>query len=510
MIKRSILGSAIMLASLNAAATPFMPMDARGLAMGNTGVASANLAHAPAYNPSLLSQAESNDDFALLFPQIGINVADEAELADTAEDLDENVIPEFDSLFDEAASDSLPTAIKRLRAAADELSEDLITMQDTADSNQKLKDEIENTQEAVNRLNASTTELDSSLQNISGNPVRGRLGVAAGLAVPNDVLAFAISARVDGNLSARTLYSDNDSTLLTAYAPAAFDYLDAAEAITDAVDNNNDIAAVAAYDNLKNFDSEEIELDSGPTRIFEEGDLSDSASDPELNSQVQAVAVAIAEVGLSLSREFTIADKPVALGITPKLQKVATYHYVGQVDEEDNASDVEVEDSERSANHINIDVGASFYVDPKERLRVGLVIQDLISKDFEYADVQVDGDADRNTVEGGTISLKPKLRAGVAYTRKWYNLAADLDLIENEALAFEEPTQYLSVGGELDLAGWAQLRAGLRTNLAGNSNVVSLGAGVSPFGIHFDLAAMVDIAEPERELGVALETGFYF
>ena len=66
MLKRSLLGSAVLLASSYATATPFMPMDARGLAMGNTGVASAKLAHAPAYNPSLLSQAESSERKATL------------------------------------------------------------------------------------------------------------------------------------------------------------------------------------------------------------------------------------------------------------------------------------------------------------------------------------------------------------------------------------------------------------------------------------------------------------
>lgn len=509
MLKRSLLGSAVLLASSYATATPFMPMDARGLAMGNTGVASAKLAHAPAYNPSLLSQAESSDDFALIFPQIGINVADEAELFDTADYLDEEVIPEFDSLFDDSASDSLPTAIDNLNAAADQLQSDLGGPNQAA-SNQALKNEISNTQDAVSRLNSSVNELDSSLQTISGNPVRGRLGLAAGLAVPNDVLSFAISARVDGNASARTLYSENDSTLLTSYAPAASGYLDAANALTDAVDDNNASAANDAYTALDNYTSDDIELENGTTQIFQGGELSDSASDPALNSRVQIVAIGIAEVGLSLSREFVIADKPVAIGITPKLQQVATYHYVGQVDEEDNAPDVELEDSERTSNHINLDIGTSFYVDPQERLRVGIVIQDLISKDFEYAEVAVDGDADGEVAAGGKVSLKPKLRAGVAYTRDWYNLAADLDLTENEALAFEDPTQYLSVGGEVDLAGWAQLRAGLRTNLAGESNVVSLGAGVSPFGVHFDLAAMMDISDPEKELGLALETGFYF
>ena len=70
-MKRSLLAVAVTALSIQTAyAAPFMPMDARGLAMGNTGVASAKLAHAPAYNPSLLAQAGEKDDFALLLPPI--------------------------------------------------------------------------------------------------------------------------------------------------------------------------------------------------------------------------------------------------------------------------------------------------------------------------------------------------------------------------------------------------------------------------------------------------------
>lgn len=537
MLKRSLLGSAVLLASSYATATPFMPMDARGLAMGNTGVASAKLAHAPAYNPSLLSQAESSDDFALIFPQIGVNLADEANLEDEASRLDDDIIPRIDAAFEErGAGDpvNFNKAVENMTAAAEQLGVQIESMDDVdgrtnaekaADlraDNQTFGDSIATTNTELQEVESATDDMIDSLRTISGDPLRGRLGIGGAVAIPGKKLAAAVSFKADVNASARILFSGNDANLLGAYVPAASGYLDASNGITDSVDDLADeveggTATTAdlnntksAVDEVNTYTSDPVQTAGGNISIFENGEISNAASDPSFDSQYEIVAIGIAEVGLSLSREFVIADKAVAIGITPKLQQVATYHYVGQVDEEDNAPDVELEDSERTSNHINLDIGTSFYVDPQERLRVGIVIQDLISKDFEYAEVAVDGDADGEVAAGGKVSLKPKLRAGVAYTRDWYNLAADLDLTENEALAFEDPTQYLSVGGEVDLAGWAQLRAGLRTNLAGESNVVSLGAGVSPFGVHFDLAAMMDISDPEKELGLALETGFYF
>ncbi|WP_370291820.1 conjugal transfer protein TraF [Thalassolituus sp.] len=537
MLKRSLLAATVSALCAQSYATPYMPMDARGLAMGNTGVASARLAHAPAYNPSLLSQARKGDNFALLFPQIGVNLADEAGLEDEATKLDEDIIPRIDAAFeDRGASEpvNFNKAVENMTAAAEQLGAQIESMDDVdgrtnaekaADlraDNATFGDSISTANTELQEVNSATDDMIDSLKSISGNPLRARLGLGGAVALPGKQLAAAVSFRADVNASGRILFSGNDANLLSAYGTAASGYLDTSNGITDSVDELADKVDAgsataadlsdtkAAVDEVNTYTSDPVQTAAGNISIFENGEISNDASEPVFDSQYEIVAIGIAEVGLSLSREFRVSGKTFAVGVTPKLQQVATYHYVGQVNEEDNAEEVELEDSEMTENHINMDIGTSFYIDAAHKMRVGVVIQDLISKDFEYAAVAVDGDADGQIAEGGKVSIKPKLRAGIAYEGGWYNVAADLDLTENEALAFEDPTQYLSVGGEMDAFGWAQVRAGLRTNLAADSNVVSLGAGVSPFGIHFDLAAMMDISKPEKELGIALETGFYF
>jgi hypothetical protein len=83
--------------------------------------------------------------------------------------------------------------------------------------------------------------------------------------------------------------------------------------------------------------------------------------------------------------------------------------------------------------------------------------------------------------------------------------------MENDPIAFEAPTQYASIGAELDLYDLFQLRGGYRTNLsADDSSMVSAGIGLSPFGVHLDLTAMANPSNPEKEAGVAMELGFYF
>lgn len=63
-------------------AASFGNFDPRSLAMGGTGVASANSGNASYYNPALLSMGRSDDDFSLEVPIFGVRVADPDDLED--------------------------------------------------------------------------------------------------------------------------------------------------------------------------------------------------------------------------------------------------------------------------------------------------------------------------------------------------------------------------------------------------------------------------------------------
>ena len=197
-------------------------------------------------------------------------------------------------------------------------------------------------------------------------------------------------------------------------------------------------------------------------------------------------------------------DRQVAIGLTPKLQRVDAYHYVVNVEDEtetDDVSDFGVEDS-----GFNLDIGASTKFGAEQQGTFGLVIKNLISKDIT---TQRNG-PNSTTIDGIDISLSPQIRAGVAYQALgWVNLAADLDLTENDPVAFEDPTQFASLGAEADVFGFLQLRAGYRTNLASSGqNVVSGGFGISPFSLfHVDLGVYANTSDPEKEAGAVFELG---
>ncbi|WP_372882961.1 conjugal transfer protein TraF [Psychromonas sp.] len=65
--------------------------DARGNAMGNTGVASADYLSAPFYNPALGSSFRDNDDFALLLPAFGASIHDSDDSLSVIDDLQASI-----------------------------------------------------------------------------------------------------------------------------------------------------------------------------------------------------------------------------------------------------------------------------------------------------------------------------------------------------------------------------------------------------------------------------------
>ena len=190
MIKRSLLATAIAAMSVQATnAAPFLPMDARGLAMGNTGVASAQRAHAPAYNPSLLSQGSDDDDFALLFPQVGVDIADEEELIDEAEKISDDIFPAFEDAIEGAAgvSEGLDANLDTLTARIDQLETALGTgdANQIATANSNLKDALTTVDSDLVLTQSAISDLTGSLGKISGSPLSARLGVASALAIPS-------------------------------------------------------------------------------------------------------------------------------------------------------------------------------------------------------------------------------------------------------------------------------------------------------------------------------------
>lgn len=73
------IGSSLALSSITATAGTFKAFDARSAAMGGTGVASAQIASAPFYNPAMLSAQREEEDFSFL-AGAGVSAQDDDNL----------------------------------------------------------------------------------------------------------------------------------------------------------------------------------------------------------------------------------------------------------------------------------------------------------------------------------------------------------------------------------------------------------------------------------------------
>ncbi len=228
-------------------------------------------------------------------------------------------------------------------------------------------------------------------------------------------------------------------------------------------------------------------------------------SDPTLESAIDARFAGIQEVGLSLAREVNIGGHAVAIGITPKYVKAETYDFRFG-DETDptttslDEADIDLDNGKLDDSGFDLDIGIA--MDYGNGWKTGLVIKNLIGQEFK-------------TIRGNLFEIKPQVRAGVSHQQEWYTVAFDLDLIENDPIikdsitgkGFDKETQYAGLGVEFDAWDMIQVRAGYRLNMSdSDTSIVTAGLGLSPFGVHVDVA----VAGNADEVGVSFQTGFRF
>jgi hypothetical protein len=551
MIKRSLLAASIAIALVQqAAAAPLLPIDARGLAMGSTGVASAKLAHAPQYNPALLSTANDTDDFAIIFPQFGVIASDENKLIESFDDIanedyaddgsgnQEPIIDHFDTVLtnlDDLLSNgpnSVEQKINNLEALLNDPNTDAATLRSASLS---LDTSIGSVQIQTGDLTQTTFDLTSELESVSGSHLSSSLGINGAIAIPSKTFAAAVSVSGSTYFSGRLFFTEDDQNLLNDYAVAIDDYAGEVKDFSAATalladyleqaeqDCDSDSSSKACQDSKKRVkaqsevtDNEKAEIDnfnrtSGSTVIIQTDDQGNIVitEDPDLTSNVQVIGVAISEIGITLSREFVIDGKKIAIGITPKLQAIKTFNYVANI-EGDEIENKEIKETEQNFADFNLDIGAAYQFGSSKQWQAGIVVKNLLSKEYN-TESNAYGTTGNEETSKTTISLDTQLRGGISHTTDWSVVAFDLDLMENAPLAFEEPTKYAAIGAELDLYDKLQLRIGYRKNLSvSNSAVASVGLGFSSSGIHLDIAAMANPNDREKEAGVALELGFYF
>ncbi|MDH5299840.1 MAG: conjugal transfer protein TraF [Gammaproteobacteria bacterium] len=211
-----------------------------------------------------------------------------------------------------------------------------------------------------------------------------------------------------------------------------------------------------------------------------------------MDSYVKLQAGAFQEIGLSLAKEYEVAGQNIAFGITPKMVKATTYEntiVVGQMDTASTSTSQGAKDS----TGFTMDFGMAR--DYGNGWKSGFTVRNLIPQSYK-------------TISGDSLTVDPSARVGVARDWERATLAMDLDVTNNKPLGIGNDTQYLSLGGELDL--WLlELRAGYRHNIPdSDASVVTAGLGLYLFGLTIDAAAAANT--DNTDVSGALQVGYKF
>ncbi len=441
----------ILLGAAPASAIPFYSYDARSMAMGGAGVAVAGTEAAALFNPALLSIAQYDDDFTLLLPSVGVRLADPKDLIGTVM-----------RLIDGALIDNLTKSIESLNL--------VIATAKTTPTADNVAAVGNNAATVADNL----TQLILEIETMSNKPLTFDGHLASVMGIPNKKFGIAFLATT------------------TILASASFQYNDAEQltALTSTVACLSRAAVVTPVANAKTA----IEACKVP-----------DFSNATLKSTITIWGALLIEAGFAVSRELYINRQRISLGITPKIVQARIYEIpIGL-----KMPSKEPDDYKAIYNMLNFDFGIA--KNHRNRWRSGLVIKNVIPYYLEFKNAPVAGLTPVAT--GTTLRLFPQTRAGVSYTTRRTTLALDADLYRNVPVGLENATQHISLGGELNAWNFAQLRAGYRVDVVTTArNIMSLGLGLSPFGVHVDLAVYTNsiIINNIREVGGFLQLGFRF
>ncbi|WP_431474127.1 conjugal transfer protein TraF [Marinobacter sp. KM021] len=411
------LAISLSIATTSALASPQAPISARSFAMGGTGVAVAHPSAAPLANPAMMAAPQHDwaDDFGLMLPSVNARFADEEEVVDQIDDI-QDVIDEFQGLN----RTSNPEEARRLAG-----------------------------------------DLRERLNNFDRDTVRVDAGLGIAFAIPTNSISVgfvadgAIRATVRGKLD-----PDDDAFLR--------------------------------------------ELETATALELATADL-----DRDLKSRGRILASAVAEVGISLATTFELNNgEQFQFGVTPKYVELRTFQYTETVSGfEDDDFDSDEFETEKSG--FNLDIGAAYAFGENREWNAGVVVKNLIPMELDSAQARPLLGEEKRTLE-----LNPMVTAAIAHKSDYHVVTAELDLTKKKAFGFEDDTQWLAVGAEFDAWRYAQLRAGIRHNLASNSDndgieedtQFTAGLGLNVLGARLDIGALYSSAD----VGAAIELGTAF
>ena len=274
------------------------------------------------------------------------------------------------------------------------------------------------------------------------------------------------------------------------------DEIDRISKLNDSTEIENALDALAVDNQKLNFDLGGVVAVGIPnkflsatvygklyTESFVQPHIDTSGAEPLDKSYVQGVSIGVAEAGVSLAKYTNYMGQHLAVGITPKLQRIYTYSYATSFNNFDAA---ELRENETAETMFNLDAGALWFFGP---YRLGIAAKNLIGRDVDTKSFQYDGDP----IQSYEYSMRPIYTIGAGIVADYFTMSVDYDLNEEKRFsAFDDNTQMIRAGVEFDILRQMALRAGYMKNLARSNDdgTITAGVGLSPLNLfELDVAA---------------------
>jgi hypothetical protein len=362
------------------------------------------------------------------------------------------------------------------RAADEEETVDQVDdIQDVIDEFDQLVSqlEVDPSQNNADSLALTAGDLRDRLVDFDRDTMRANAGLGLALAVPSKSISVGVFTNANLTATVRGELSNDDQLLL------------------------DNIVAAAETGNVGNVENviDNAAVDQDGNILF--------------NSRGKILASAVGEVGVSFARQFELSNgNSFQLGLSPKYVELRTFQYTESVSGfEDDEFDGDQYQTDKSG--FNLDIGAAYAFGDEKQWNAGVVVKNLIPMELDSA-------ASRPELgeEVRTLELNPMATAGIAHRSEYHVVTAEIDLTKKEAFGYEDDTQWLALGAEFDAFRYAQLRVGVRHNLASNDDndgieektQFTAGLGLNIVGVRLDIGALYS----DADVGAALELGTAF
>jgi len=197
---------------------------------------------------------------------------------------------------------------------------------------------------------------------------------------------------------------------------------------------------------------------------------------------LQLTGLIYAEIPIAYGHAFETALGELDVGGSLKAMPGRTYGLLIDIDTSSDDIADDLEESAKDATAFGVDAGVLFRPDACGTLAVGLVGKNLNTPAFA-------------TATGGTLEVKPQVRAGVALDcfDDLLTLALDLDLTSNETLIPGLDSQFIGGGASFHPASWFSVRGGAMVNMADSNDgtILTGGIGLGLKWFQLDIAGQV-------------------